>query len=148
MSTEPEIVDGIITEDSFDDHFNPIGTDEDGVLVELLHVDDGESLRSRLGIAGLISDAEQAAMDFSKDHFGLGKERADELLRHIWTVTDCDGDLYAAPGFHYVNRLNLVVTEKPWQDEGLTAAYYVSEPDDDDELDDEPDSEATSSPSP
>ena len=34
--------------------------------------------------------------------------------RHWWTVLDCDGKLYVAAGFHWVNRLGYLRTEIPW----------------------------------
>ena len=32
---------------------------------------------------------------------------------YVWTVVDCDGDQWIAPGFHVVNRVCYLVTRKP-----------------------------------
>lgn len=34
----------------------------------------------------------------------------------VWTLLDCDGDLYIGAGFHYVNRIGYFITEKSWED--------------------------------
>ena len=34
--------------------------------------------------------------------------------RRLWTVVDCNGKLYLAAGFHYVNRIGYVRCELPW----------------------------------
>ena len=44
-------------------------------------------------------------------------------LRHWWTVTDCDGRLYLAAGFHFVNRLAYVRCEVPWTDADAVIDY-------------------------
>ncbi len=36
--------------------------------------------------------------------------------REWWTVVDCDGRLYLAAGYHFVNRLAYVRCEVPWTD--------------------------------
>jgi hypothetical protein len=36
--------------------------------------------------------------------------------REWWTVLDCDGRLYLAAGFHFVNRFAYVRCEVPWTD--------------------------------
>lgn len=35
-------------------------------------------------------------------------------LNRCWTCLDCDGKLYLAAGFHYVNRLYYVITDQPY----------------------------------
>jgi hypothetical protein len=37
----------------------------------------------------------------------------------IWTVLDCDGKIILQAGYHFVNRLNYLITEKKWTDEEL-----------------------------
>ncbi len=34
----------------------------------------------------------------------------------IWTLVDCDGKMYITPGWHYVNRMDYIITEIPWED--------------------------------
>jgi hypothetical protein len=33
----------------------------------------------------------------------------------VWTLLDCDGKLVVGAGYHYVNRMNYIVTAKPWE---------------------------------
>lgn len=60
-----------------------------------------------------------------------------EQYEHVWTIVesgdDVDGNWYAAPGLHVVNKLGYVVTDKAWIDETLDAIYFL----DDDERNDE-----------
>ena len=35
---------------------------------------------------------------------------------HIWTLLDCDGNLYLSPGFHIVNRLNYFICTIPFKE--------------------------------
>lgn len=47
-------------------------------------------------------------------------------LHNVWSVVDSDsGALYALPGFHTVNHVGYVVTEKPWID-GTEQAEYAA----------------------
>ncbi len=54
-----------------------------------------------------------------------------EPPEHVWTVVesgdDEDGSWYAAPGFHVVNRLGYVLTERPWVDATLDAIYFLDD---------------------
>lgn len=43
-------------------------------------------------------------------------------VKHIWTLID-DEDLLIIPGYHFVNRLNYLVTEKKWKDENIAIQY-------------------------
>lgn len=36
---------------------------------------------------------------------------------NLWTLLDCDGKLIIASGYHFVNRLNYIVTKKPCKSE-------------------------------
>ena len=59
-------------------------------------------------------------------------------LEHVWTIVDSgddsDGNWYAQPGFHVVNKLGYVMTRKPWSDSTPDAIYVLDdfehEPDD------------------
>lgn len=55
---------------------------------------------------------------------------------HIWSVMDCGGEKpdhwIAAPGFHIVNVLGYVITNKPWDDETPDAFYFYDDFDMDD----------------
>jgi hypothetical protein len=61
-----------------------------------------------------------------------------EPPRHVWTVVDSgddsDGNWYAQPGFHVVNKLGYVMTRRPWSDSTPDAIYFFDdfehEPDD------------------
>lgn len=37
-----------------------------------------------------------------------------EAPKRVWTVLDCDGDLYTVAGYHYVNRIHYIITEQEW----------------------------------
>lgn len=34
--------------------------------------------------------------------------------RTVWTLLDCDGELYVGAGYHFVNRIGYFITKKPW----------------------------------
>lgn len=36
--------------------------------------------------------------------------------KKIWTLIDCDGELYLSHGIHYVNRLNYFICKNEWDD--------------------------------
>lgn len=37
--------------------------------------------------------------------------------KYVWTIVEGDdGLMYATPGYHHVNRLNYIITKKPWDD--------------------------------
>ena len=44
--------------------------------------------------------------------------------RLVWTILDCEGRLYLACGFHYVNRLDYVLCEVPWNDDDERQPSY------------------------
>lgn len=33
---------------------------------------------------------------------------------HIWTIVEAEEKLFYVAGFHFVNRLGYIITEKPW----------------------------------
>ncbi len=36
----------------------------------------------------------------------------------VWTMLDCDGKVYLAPGWHHINRTgDYVITKNPWKRE-------------------------------
>ncbi len=56
-------------------------------------------------------------------------------LNCVWTVVesgdDADGNWYASPGYHVVNKLGYVLTSKPWDDITQDAIYFLDDMDDD-----------------
>jgi hypothetical protein len=55
---------------------------------------------------------------------------------HVWTLVEGDdGNLYITNGFHYVNRLNYIVTDLPFEGEFLEVPYYIFEENEDDDED-------------
>lgn len=44
-------------------------------------------------------------------------------LGKIWTLLDCDGELYLSPGFHIVNRLNYFICENDWDEKTRDYKY-------------------------
>jgi hypothetical protein len=41
----------------------------------------------------------------------------------VWTVLDCDGKLRVCAGYHHVDRLNYILTRKPWITEQEVFCY-------------------------
>jgi len=40
---------------------------------------------------------------------------------HVWTILECEGQIYYSSGYHYVNRLGYLVTNEPFgEDEDIT----------------------------
>lgn len=50
---------------------------------------------------------------------------------HVWTIVDSgddtDGNWYALPGFHVVNKLGYAMTRKPWSDSTPDAIYFFDD---------------------
>jgi len=50
---------------------------------------------------------------------------------HVWTIVDSgddsDGNWYALPGFHVVNKLGYVMTRRPWSDSTPDAIYFLDD---------------------
>jgi hypothetical protein len=42
---------------------------------------------------------------------------------HIWTLLDCDGKLRISAGYHLVNRMNYIITQKPWKNKEECYSY-------------------------
>ena len=58
----------------------------------------------------------RATDTFLFETYGDDEKFAKRLLaNHVWTVCDCDGDLYIHAGVHHVNRINYMVTLIPWE---------------------------------
>ena len=47
--------------------------------------------------------------------------------RKVWTMLDCDGDLYVSPGVRFVNRMSYHYTELPWSSDAPDVAWYITE---------------------
>ena len=65
---------------------------------------------------GLVENKGADGHDFLLETYGkdLDLVKASDPKR-VWTIVEGDsGDLYLVAGFHTVNRLNYVITEKPW----------------------------------
>lgn len=45
--------------------------------------------------------------------------------KRVWTIMDCDGENVIGAGFHFVNRMGYIITEKEW----VTGDEYVQEDD-------------------
>lgn len=76
----------------------------------------------------IVDTVEEAQALASKN--GLGEN-------NIWTIVDAEGNLYAAAGLHFVNRLGYVVTEKPWVTGNEEAVWCEFEDDDEEDEDDD-----------
>ena len=35
----------------------------------------------------------------------------------VWTIVDCEGQLYVSPGYRFVNRIDYALCEVPWTGE-------------------------------
>lgn len=59
------------------------------------------------------------------------EEVRDKPLNCVWTVIesgdDTDGNWYASPGFHVVNKLGYVLTRKTWSDDTRDAIYFLDD---------------------
>jgi hypothetical protein len=55
----------------------------------------------------------------------------DQPLNHVWTILESgdgdDGNWYASPGFHIVNRIGYVMTKRPWTNELRDAIYFLDD---------------------
>lgn len=58
--------------------------------------------------------------------------------KHLWTIIDADGNLYAVTGRHFVNRLGYIVTEEAWTEE-IEAVWHLFSDDEEDTEDAEGD---------
>ena len=54
----------------------------------------------------------------------------------VWTLVEGDsGDLWIVNGYHFVNRLNYFITEKPYDGDYIEVPYYIF--DEEEEMEDE-----------
>jgi hypothetical protein len=74
-------------------------------------------------------------------HWGIQLSASEDLWRfdevrdldaqHVWTIvesgSDYDGNWYAVPGFHFVNRLGYVFTARAWDDRTEDAIYFLDD---------------------
>lgn len=90
----------LISEDDFVTLFNPLETTSNGEYM-VQQYDQAKSLASDMGVGE----------------------------KHIWTIVEGAEDdcLYAVAGFHVVNRLGYMVTEKPWVSGDEEAVWYTCE---------------------
>jgi hypothetical protein len=55
----------------------------------------------------------------------------DQPPEHVWTIVDSgddsDGNWYAQPGFHVVNKLGYAMTRRPWADATPDAIYFLDD---------------------
>lgn len=63
--------------------------------------------------------------------------------KHLWTILDAEGSLYAVTGLHYVNRIGYLLTEEAW-DQEIEAVWYAPSDDEDDFDGEDPEKEAQS----
>lgn len=66
------------------------------------------------------------------DHNGIEPDS-----KHLWTILDADGNLYAVTGLHFVNRFGYILTKEPWTEE-IEAVWALFSDDEDDSGDDNP----------
>lgn len=45
--------------------------------------------------------------------------------KHIWTEVDGDSGTYIVSGYHFVNRIQYYITNKPWDDEYTEVPTWV-----------------------
>lgn len=59
------------------------------------------------------------------------EEVKDQPVNYVWTILESgdgnDGNWYASPGLHVVNRMGYVLTKKPWTDELRDAIYFLDD---------------------
>jgi len=108
-----------------------ISSENESSICEFPHTDGRNDLVGRLLNGKIINQSEADVIlqsDKSAPFLGLEeKDFTDNVLPHIWTIIDDGGEtdnLYASAGFHSVNSLGMLVTEKPWPTITTEAYYY------------------------
>ena len=52
-------------------------------------------------------------------------------IEYVWTIlesgNDEDGNWYASPGIHYVNRIGYILTREPWTNFCRDAIYFLDD---------------------
>jgi len=51
--------------------------------------------------------------------------------KHLWTIIDAEGNLYAVSGAHYINRVGYIVTKEAWTEE-IEAVWHIFADDEED----------------
>ena len=46
---------------------------------------------------------------------------------HVWTIIESEGKMYICAGFHYVNRVGYMVTQKEWNSDEIEVALDEDE---------------------
>lgn len=52
--------------------------------------------------------------------------------KHLWTIVDAEGNLYALTGVHRVNRFGYIVTKEAWTEE-IEAVWHIFADDEEEE---------------
>lgn len=112
----------MISEEEFESKYNAVSNADESDLIE---TGDDESLKAALkqvlpNLSGVID-----ALVFTEKNMGASIEHAEQIIKHVWTVTEAEEDMYADGGFHFVNRMGYVVTEKPWEVGNDSAEYFI-----------------------
>ena len=81
------------TDDDFYEKFNPVKN----------HIDNNASF-------------DECMFETYGDELDYVKTLAKKNIKKIWTILDCDGDLYIGAGLHYVNRHGYLITKEEWED--------------------------------
>jgi hypothetical protein len=61
--------------------------------------------------------------------------------KHLWTIVDAAGSLYAVTGVHFVNLIGYLVTEEAWTEDTEAVWHLCSEDEEDTEDTDDDDEE-------
>ena len=74
-------------------------------------------------------DSNASASGLAFETYGAEEEFVREQPQDVvWTCIDTDNDeLILIPGYHYVNRLYYMITEKPWTDDTLEVVVISQE---------------------
>lgn len=51
--------------------------------------------------------------DFATDYMWETRVGLECDPAHVWTVVECDGQLYIMEGWHYVNRMGYIIAKNP-----------------------------------
>lgn len=113
----------MISEQEFEGYNAIILNENDGT--DMIDIDEHEKLKAALKAVKVIPESVIDAIDFSAENMGLSDVGAAVVIKHIWTVTDAGEDMYATGGFHYVDRMGYLVTEKPWDNANDIAEYFI-----------------------
>lgn len=96
-------------------------------------------------------DANYISEDEFWDDWGVIQKSSGELfefedvkdrpLNNVWAILESgdgdDGNWYASPGFHLVNRMGYVLTKKQWTDKLRDAIYFLDDLDHEEDEDED-----------